>query len=77
MNSLRDKLSLDNYKLILERFRSNRYQHVRYSEIDAKKRHFVLRHDLDMSLQCGVELAEIENSLNIRAYYFVLISTEM
>lgn len=69
--------SRDAYRSLLKAFQAKGYQIVGYEDAEADKKHLVLRHDLDMSLQAAEPIAEIEADLEIRAHYFVLVRTEM
>ena len=53
------------------------YEARSYESAELEKRHLILRHDIDMSLDAALPIAEIESSLGLRAHYFVLVRTEM
>ena len=53
------------------------YSAVGYDAVTPGERHLVLRHDLDMSIDAAVAIAEIEADLEVAAHYFVLLRTEM
>jgi hypothetical protein len=53
------------------------YEPRNYADADPEKRHVILRHDLDMSLEASLPVAEIEQTLGVTAHYFVLLRTEM
>lgn len=48
-----------------------------YKDAEPEKPHLVLRHDIDMSLQAALVIAEIEADLGVKAHYFILVRTEM
>ncbi len=53
------------------------YDARRYETAAAHERHLILRHDLDMSLDAALPIAEIEHALGVRAIYFVLVRGEL
>jgi hypothetical protein len=69
--------SLDEYGLLLQNFLELGYKYAKYDDIDSGKRHIVLRHDVDMSVNDAHKVALIEHSLNIKAYYFILVRSEL
>lgn len=64
------------YRELIESLRELDYSVVGFDEVDPCSRHLVLRHDIDMSLELAVGMAEIEASLGVRAHYFILVSSE-
>lgn len=48
-----------------------------YTDHDPAAAHLILRHDVDMSLDAAVAMAEIENGLGVAATYFVLVRSEL
>jgi len=65
------------YRALLAALLERGYEIRDYGDADPGKRHLILRHDVDMSLEAALPIAEIENSLGLRAHYFVLVRTEM
>jgi len=65
------------YRSLLARLLERGYSAVGYGAVAAGERHLILRHDLDMSIDAAVAIAEIEAELGIAAHYFVLLRTEM
>jgi hypothetical protein len=53
------------------------YEARSYESAELEKSHLILRHDIDMSLDAALPIAEIEKSFGLRAHYFVLVRTEM
>ena len=76
MNETAD-FTLAAYKVLLEALLDRGYEVRGYADADPQQRHLILRHDIDMSLEAALPVAEIENSLGLRAHYFVLLRTEM
>lgn len=55
-----------------------RYKIVPFCEVSKKEDSFlILRHDVDASLDAALKLAKMENSLGVRATYFVLFSHKL
>jgi hypothetical protein len=65
------------YAALLDAFAALGYTCRGFGEVESGSRHLVLRHDLDMSLDAAVPIAEIEAARGLRATYFVLVGTEM
>ncbi|MBK8906485.1 MAG: hypothetical protein IPM60_00835 [Rhodospirillales bacterium] len=68
--------SLPGYRALLESMLGRGYEAVAFSVAEPSRRHLVLRHDLDMSLQAALPVAEVEAALGVAATYFVLLRTE-
>ena len=67
----------EGYRALVAGLLERGYSTVDYSAVVPDERHLVLRHDLDMSIDAAVTIAEIEAELGAVAYYFVLLRTEM
>ena len=65
------------YRDLLESLLARGYSVRGYADADPGQRHLILRHDIDMSLDAALPIAEIENVLSLKAHYFVLLRTEM
>jgi hypothetical protein len=65
------------YASLLDAFAHLGYAVVDFTTADPAARHLILRHDLDMSIQAALPIAEIEAARGMRADYFVLLRTEM
>lgn len=64
------------YRLILERALARGYSILPLREAaDAPPKSFLLRHDLDFSLDRAVAMAELEAELGIRSTYFAMVSS--
>lgn len=70
-------LGLDAYRTLLLELRARGYECRGYHDVNPQARHLILRHDIDMSLDAAVPIAEIEHSFGMSAHYFVLLRTEM
>ena len=64
------------HRLVSELLRAG-YSSVNYEEVDPKAQHLILRHDIDMSLDAAIRIAEIESELGVKACYFVLLRSEL
>ena len=72
-----ESFTLQGYRsLIMEFFKLN-YSIVNFSDMDPLRAHLILRHDIDMSLEAALPIAEIEQDLGIKASYFVLLRSEL
>lgn len=68
--------TLNNYKRLLNLAKQN-YVFVLFGEIwKAKHKAIVLRHDVEFSIPIALRMAEIENSLGVKATYFVQLHSE-
>lgn len=72
-----EDFTLDGYRALMAAFRERGYAAVRYEDADPDARHLLLRHDLDMSIQAAVPVAETEAAQGLTAHYFVLLRSEM
>jgi hypothetical protein len=72
-----DSFTREVYRELLAAVIARGYQVRGYADTDPAARHLILRHDLDMSLEAALPIAEIEKSLGLKAHYFVLLRTEM
>ena len=69
--------TLAGYRALMDALLDRGYQARRFSDADPDKKNLVLRHDLDMSIQAALPMAEIEHDLGITATYFVMVRSEM
>ncbi len=69
--------TLDAYRRLLEAMRGRGYAARGFADAEPGKRHMILRHDLDMSIEAAVPIAETEQELGVGATYFVLVRAEM
>ena len=69
--------TLAGYRILLDSLRDRGYEARRYPDSDPAKKHLVLTHDLDMSIQSALAVAEVEHDLGVVATYFVMLRTEM
>jgi len=74
---MHDDFSLAGYQSLIGELIARGYQVRGYDDAEPKQLHVILRHDLDMSLQAALPIAEIEHQLGLKGHYFVLMRTEM
>ncbi len=68
---------IGNYKTLLETFIEQKYYFVDFSSIDMNKNsQVILRHDIDLDIDIALEIAKIENNLNIQSTYFFLLKND-
>lgn len=72
-----DDFNLAAYRGLLMGLMERGYEWRGYADADPEKRHVIVRHDIDMSLDAALPIAEIENALGLKAHYFVLVRTEL
>lgn len=66
----------DSYMNFITEKKSEGYEFVLFKNFDKNKiNQIILRHDVDLTLDKALELAKIENSLDIQSTYFILISS--
>jgi GNAT superfamily N-acetyltransferase len=70
------EFTLAGYRNIVEALLRKGYEVRGFADAEPEKRHLILRHDLDMSIQSAVPMAEIERAMGVAATYFVLMRTE-
>lgn len=66
------KFIYEAYKNMLLNLKANNYEILDYKNYKIKEKAIILRHDVDFSLEKALEMAELENRLNVSAIYFVL-----
>ncbi len=69
------KFTFAQYEIFLDLLKSKNYAFSGYSQYPQSEKCVILRHDIDFSLRKALELARIENAKDVRATYFVLLST--
>lgn len=67
----------EGYVELLKKLLNNNYQFSSYHDYDKKDGKIViLRHDIDMNLDCAVKFAEIEHDMGVLSTFFVLLKTD-
>jgi hypothetical protein len=72
-----DGFSPPSYRALIDTFRARDYELRDFFSVEPGSRHLILRHDIDVSLDAALELAELEAVLGARASYFVLLRCEL
>jgi hypothetical protein len=67
----------EGYRSLVAGILKRGYSAVGYDSVVPAERHLILRHDLDMSIDAAVAIAEVEAEFQVAAHYFVLLRTEM
>ncbi len=66
---------IDDYEFYINRFKTNKYESVFFSEFNSKnKNQLLLRHDVDQDCSIAHELSIVERKLNVKSTYFFLLS---
>ncbi|MCX7353287.1 MAG: hypothetical protein NTY59_00355 [Alphaproteobacteria bacterium] len=65
------------YRALLEAFRVRGYEVRGFADAEPSQRHLILRHDLDITPEAALPLAQIEAEFSMRASYFVLVRGEL
>ena len=71
-----DKFSLAQYGSLIGNLTARDYRIIGFEAVEPAKRQLILRHDVDMSLEAAVAMAEFEKEIGINSTYFVLLRTE-
>ena len=62
---------IDDYEFYINRFKTNKYESVFFSEFNPKnKNQLLLRHDVDQDCSIAHELSIVERKLNVKSTYF-------
>ncbi len=72
-----EDFTLGGYRALMRTFMERGYAAVRYEDAEPSARHLILRHDIDMSVEAAVRLAEVEAAAGFAAHYFVLLGSEL
>jgi hypothetical protein len=65
------------YKRLLSTFLKKKYTSIFFNELNPKKdSQLILRHDIDLDINLALEMAKIENSLEMKSTYFFLARSE-
>jgi hypothetical protein len=64
----------DGYRRLVSRFLDSGYRQATFADVRPHYRDLIVRHDVDLSLEAAVSIAELEHDIGIRATYFVMVS---
>ncbi len=67
---------IDSYRALLDGFAGRGYTARPFAEAEPGRRDLILRHDLDVSLEAALPVAEAERQAGVSATYFVLTRSE-
>lgn len=67
--------SLEHYDYLMNMIVNNKYQPVFFNEATFSGKEILLRHDIDLDLISALNIAQIENSHNIRSTFFIWLSS--
>ncbi len=69
--------SSDGYRDLVQAFLDKGYTVRHFADCRPERSDLILRHDIDISLEAAISVAETEYSLGVAATYFVLLRTDM
>lgn len=69
------QFDVEGYKNLINQLQNDHYQCTKYRDTSPDKKHYILRHDVDMELRYALEMAEVEKELGVNATYFILVSS--
>lgn len=72
-----DSFSIAGYTALVRALLARGYAVRGFADAEPEARHLILRHDIDMSLEAAVPIAEAEAALGAKAVYFVLVRSEL
>ena len=70
---MRSNFSLHGYRELVTALLGRDYSIRGFLDVEPNELHLILRHDIDMSLESALTLAEVERDLGVRSIYFVLL----
>ena len=76
-NNATNEFSLAGYRALLAGLFERGYSARDFSNYDAESSHFILRHDIDMSISAACEVAALERDIGVTSTYFVLLRSEL
>lgn len=71
------EFSTEGYTALVRALIGRGYTVRSFANAEPGARHLILRHDIDMSLEAAVPIAEAEAALGVSAVYFVLVRSEL
>ncbi len=61
------------YKTLIADIAAEGYEFPKFLDFDTSKKHVLLRHDVDISIDCAHQLALVEHEIGVKSAYFVLL----
>lgn len=73
------EMNLDAYAEMLAAFLASGYRVTSFQEMDDRQtdRGLILRHDVDVSVDCAWQMARVEHELGVRSIYFFLLTSPL
>ncbi len=68
--------TFEGYKKVLNIITECGYRYSDFHNFNENEKVCILRHDIDLSLDAALDVAKIENEMNISSTYYVLLNTE-
>lgn len=75
-DTLKEKKYLGSYEDLIKAFIANGYETKFFDSSIKPQNHLILRHDIDFDCQFAAEIASVENSLDVKATYFFLLTND-
>ncbi len=70
------EFTYDAYISLIHLLKQKGYRNASYLDHEQYNKVFILRHDIDCSLEKALQMANIEKDLEVKATYFALVSTD-
>ena len=77
MTNKSEEFTFQSYSYLINEFLNLGYSVVNFSAMNPLKQHLILRHDIDMSLEAALPIAEIEKNIGVKATYFILLRSDL
>ncbi|MBJ26647.1 MAG: hypothetical protein CL567_03190 [Alphaproteobacteria bacterium] len=77
MTNKSEEFTFQSYSYLINEFLNLGYSVVNFSAMNPLKQHLILRHDIDMSLEAALPIAEIERNIGVKATYFILLRSDL
>ncbi len=75
--TLSPEFSTDGYHALLASAQMRGYRVVRMDQsFESEQKTLILRHDIDFSIECALDMARLEHALGVTATYFLMVSSE-
>ena len=69
------KFSINSYEKLMKLIQESNFEIKGFHDFFKYKRVIILRHDVDFCTASALKIAELENKLNIKSIYFLLVNT--
>jgi len=68
--------TFEGYKNLLNTITESGYRYSDFHNFSKEEKICILRHDIDLSLDSALKMAEIENEMSVSSTYYVLLNTQ-